>query len=75
MNNLLLDLLVDTFKKNGVMIDNVTIGESKNEYEYFVEFWYNKKLVEYSPKFNDNAQIEAYIRGIFQGMRFIKGVE
>lgn len=57
-------LLLKAFKEHKVNIDNITIDESKNDLgAYFVTFWYNKKVVDYSYKM-EKANIEHYLNGI-----------
>lgn len=58
------DLLVKSFKEHNINIDKITIDESKNDLGlYYVTFWYNKKVVDYSYKM-DRASIEHYLNGI-----------
>ena len=62
--DILCGLLIKSFKKHGVHIDNITIDESKNDLGlYYVNFWYNKKVVDYSYKM-ELANIEHYLKGI-----------
>lgn len=62
--NLKCMLLLKAFKENNIHIDNITIDESKNDLgAYFVTFWYNKKVVDYSYKM-EWANIEHYLNGI-----------
>lgn len=56
-------LLLKQFKENNVYIDNITIDKSKNDNYYYVTFWNNKKVVNYSYKMN-YGDIYHYLKGI-----------
>ena len=62
--NLKCELLVKSFKENNIHIDKITIDESKNDRGlFYVSFWYNNKLVDYSYKM-ERQSIEHYLNGI-----------
>jgi len=74
MNNedeiqLRIDLLLKSFEKYKVKIDKITISpEIRTTYidessRFFINFWYQKKLVEYSPKMT-LEQINFYLKGL-----------
>ena len=56
-------ILLKYFKENNINIDDITIDKIKNTKMYYVTFWYNKKVVNYSYKMGIN-DIEHYLIGI-----------
>ena len=57
-------ILLNFFDKRNVLIDDITVCKKSNE--YFINFWYNKKLIYfYIAKSKNN------IKSFFDGMLFL----
>jgi len=77
INNILIQNLLEIFRKEQIQIDDITITKNGNtksyvdEYDtiYYVNFWYNATLVTYSYKMK-YQNIEHYLKGIIQAYTY-----
>ena len=64
-----IDIILKSFERYKIKIDKITISpEIRTTYidessKFFINFWYQKKLVEYSPKMT-LEQINYYLSGL-----------
>lgn len=65
-------ILLEEFKKYNIKLDDITVSETQKG--IYIEFWHNKKLLQYEKKYSEQS-VRNFIDGMLYAFSILDYVE